>query len=441
MPGDAPLRVLRFTSVFEPSAAADTRGAGGGALLAPYDPVGGMQNHTAELTRCLDRRGFEQTVLTSRLSGPAGPRRLGGSAVVVRTGVRVPVLRQLWAPPALALALRSGGDRHADVVHAHAGEDLAVLPVARLAALRHGCPLVITLHCSLRHTLRGRDPRSLLLRSLGGAVERRVAACADAVITLTPAAARRLGDDDPCPKGRVHVIPSGFAPELFAGPYDDPFPGLPHPRIAYVGRLARQKDVGTLLEAFARLGPRRASLVVVGDGPQRAALQRRADELGVPARFTGFVRHERVPAVLGHVDVFVLPSRYEELGSVLVEAMAAGVPVVASRVGGIPHLVRDGETGLLAAAGDTASFAHAVARLLDEPETAARLGRTARRTVATAYAWPVLAGRVAEVYRQVIDGRGTDEHRTDERRSGGRGIGGGPVDRPLPERRIGRSTP
>lgn len=391
MPTSAPgLRVVRLTSVFEPSE------------LTPawvrFDPIGGMQNHTAELTRWLDAMGIGQLVLTSRLAGPAGVNRRGQRTTVLRTGVRAPVLRQLWVPSALASALRVPGP--VNLVHAHAGEDLAVLPVARLVAARHRCPLVVTLHCSLRHTVCGGSPRLAALRLVGGAVEHRTVPGADAVITLTPTGARRLAEDG-IPSHRVHVIPSGFAPDLFAAPRPDPFPELARPRIAYVGRLAAQKGVTTLLDAFARLPESTgARLLVVGDGPLRPELEQRAEPLGDRVRFTGFLPHDRIPAVLQHADVLMLPSVYEELGSVLVEAMAAGLPIVASRVGGIPDLVRDDENGLLAPPGDAAAFAAAVTRVLSEPDTATRLGEAARDT-ARDYTWPALAFRVAEVYRQV----------------------------------------
>jgi glycogen synthase len=387
------LRVLRFSSVFEP--------AGLTPAWVPFDPVGGMQTHTRELTGCLDRLGVVQAVFTSRMAGPAGVTRFGEHAVIVRTGVRWPALRQLWAPPALVSAVRLPGP--VDLVHAHAGEDLAVLPVARIAAARHRCPLVVTVHCSVRHTVRNGSVRGVVLRRFGGAIERRTLAAADAVIVLTPSAARRLREDG-VPADRVHVIPSGFAPALFehGGREDpDPFPELPRPRVAYVGRLAPQKNVDVLVEAFDRC-PDAASLVVVGDGPCRAALQRRARSSRGEVRFTGFVEHARIPGVLRHVDVLVLPSAYEELGSVLVEAMATGLPVVASEVGGIPDLVRDGRNGLLVPPGSPAAFADAIGRLLTDPRTAARIGAEARRTVRD-HAWPALAARVTEVYRRAVD--------------------------------------
>ena len=134
------LRVLRLCSVFEPR---DLTPA-----WVAYDPIGGMQNHAAELTRCLDRLGVGQLVVTSRLAGPADTVRFGAHGQVVRTGLRVPVLRQGWAPLAARHVL--GGGR-VDLVHVHCGEDLAVLPLAWLAARRHGSPVVATVHLSVRH--------------------------------------------------------------------------------------------------------------------------------------------------------------------------------------------------------------------------------------------------------------------------------------------------
>ena len=316
--------MLRLCSVFEPATL--TPGA------ARYDAIGGMQNHTAELTRCLDRMGVRQLVLTSRLDGPAGRTGFGRYGQVVRTGVHMPLARQAWAAPAARLAL---GDRGpVSLVHAHWGEDIAVLPVARLAAWRHRCPLVVTVHTSVRHALRVTSARTAMLRLAGGLAEGRVLSRADMVIVLTRAAADRLLRES-VPESRIRVIPPGYDPDLFTAVTSDPFRRLPRPRVAYVGRIARQKDVGTLVEAFGRVREQ-ACLLIVSDGPERRAAECQARPLARRVHFAGFHAHARIPAVPRHSDLLVLATRYEELPSVLVEGMAAGLPVVASRVGGIP---------------------------------------------------------------------------------------------------------
>ncbi|SNS20508.1 Glycosyltransferase involved in cell wall bisynthesis [Geodermatophilus saharensis] len=402
----ADLHVLRLCSVFEPPAA--RRPARAGALpgeldarAARFDPIGGMQNHTATLTRCLDARGVRQTVVTARLAGPAGTSSLGVAARVHRTGVPVPRLRQLWALSGLPAVLRAGSRAPVDVVHAHQGEDLATLPLARLAARVHRCPLVVTVHCSVGHTLAGRGPKVRLLRALGGWIERSSLRRADAVVVLTGRTATALHDDG-VPPDRVSVVPSGFDPALFAAPAADVLPGVPRPRIGYVGRLAPQKSPGTLVRAFGRMREQ-ASLVVVGDGPDRALVERLAAESPAADRITlaGFVEHARVPAVLASLDVLVLPSAYEEMGSVLTEAMAAGLPVVASDVGGIPEVVRHGVTGLLVPPGDVDALAAALDRVTGDDVLRARLAAGARARSAE-YGWPALSARVAAVYDRVL---------------------------------------
>jgi glycogen synthase len=405
-PAAAPgLHVLRLCSVFEPATPDGCRREGPEATLddhtARYDPIGGMQNHTAALTRSLDSQGHRQTVLTSRLGGRRGAAALGRAARVVRTGLPIRRLRQLWGAAALPTVLRPDPASRIDVVHAHQGEDLAVLPLARLAAWRHRCPLVVTVHCSLGHTLRGRSPRALLLRVVGGWIERRALRRADAVIVLTRRAASALRADGVAPE-RISTVPSGYDPALFTGRSADLFPGAGRPRVGYVGRLAPQKQVDVLVHAFDRMSAA-AHLVIVGDGPDRHRVRQLAGGCAENGRVTvtGFVRHTAVPAVLASLDVLVLPSAYEEMGSVLVEAMAAGLPVVGSDVGGIPEVVRDGVTGLLVPAGDVSALAAALDLLVTDPALRARLADGAL-TLADGYAWPELARRVAEVYGSVL---------------------------------------
>ncbi len=409
-----PLHVLRLCSVFEPPAARRPPGPGTrpgtrpgtlpgelDARAARFDPIGGMQNHTATLTRCLDARGVRQTVVTARLAGPAAVSALGARARVHRTGLPVARARQLWALSGLAAVLRAGRRGPVGVVHAHQGEDLATLPLARLAARVHRCPLVVTVHCSVGHTLTGSGPRVRLLRALGGWIERSTLRRADAVVVLTARAAAALRADG-VPADRISTIPSGFDPALFAGTAGDALAGTPRPRIGYVGRLAPQKRADLLVRAFGRIRTR-ASLVVVGDGPDRALVARLAAESPAADRITlaGFVEHARVPALLASLDVLVLPSAYEEMGSVLTEAMAAGLPVVASDVGGIPEVVRHGGTGLLVPPGDVDALAAALDRVVADDVLRARLAAGARARSAE-YAWPALSARVAAVYDRVL---------------------------------------
>ncbi|SHF03226.1 glycosyltransferase [Streptoalloteichus hindustanus] len=386
-----PMRVLRLSSVFEPAPA--------GALPPPrFDPVGGMQTHTGELTRALDALGVWQTVVTTGPPGGVRCSSFGRHAALVRLGARFPVFRQCYAVPAARVVHRLAA--RADLVHAHLGEDIAIVPLALSAAWRHRLPLVLTVHSSMRHTLPISGARSAVLRVLGGTLERYGERRAQAVITLTTRLARLLAAHG-VPADRLHVIPSGVRRALFHSADGAHLVDVPRPRVLFLGRLHRQKGVADLVRALALVPS--AHLVLAGDGPERARLSRLAGVLGLAhrVRFLGFVPHDQVPALLRDVDLLVMPSRYEELGTALVEARHVGVPVVATRVGGIPDVVRDGVDGLLVPPGDIVALAGALQRLVDDPVLADVLASRARRRAAS-YTWDSLAERVLDVYQRVV---------------------------------------
>ena len=166
-------------------------------------------------------------------------------------------------------------------------------------------------------------------------------------------------------------------------------------------RAAQKRPLDAVL-AHARMRPD-VHLVMVGDGPLRHAVE--AAVAASPARdrvhLIGLVPHERIPAFLAHADAFVLPSHYEELGSVLVEAMASGLPVVANDVGGIPSLVEDGVTGRLVRHGDVGGLADAVTAVLADPLRARAMAAVGADLVARHYAWPSLAAATASVYAEL----------------------------------------
>jgi glycosyltransferase involved in cell wall biosynthesis len=392
---DGQVHVLRLASVFEPP---PESWLGAGARL---DPVGGMQSHTGSLTRALDALGVSQDVVTAHRRGGGWRAPFARRSTVWRVGLPVRAARQLWAPPGAALALSLA--RRADVVHAHAGEDVAVLPMALAAARAAHAPLVISIHMSLAHSARPPGLRAGLVHAAGGRAERHACAVADAVLVLTAGMAGRVVDGGVAPE-RVRVVPSGIPPGVFRGPFADPLPGAGRPRLVCVGRLATHKDPLTLLEAVARMRVP-ASVVLVGDGPLRGTVERRIRRLGLAANVTvtGFVSRAQVAAHLAHADVLALPSRYEELGTAIVEAMAMGVPVVASRAGGIPEVVDDGRTGQLVPPGDPRALAAALDGLLSDPVRRAEMAAAAI-DAARAYAWDDLAAEVLATYEAVLAG-------------------------------------
>jgi glycosyltransferase involved in cell wall biosynthesis len=145
-------------------------------------------------------------------------------------------------------------------------------------------------------------------------------------------------------------------------------------------------------------------LVLAGDGPERGAVTEilRRDGCESATVFLGSVANPDMPAIYQAADISVLPSFLEATSITGLESMATGLPLVGTRVGGIPALIDDGETGLLVAAGDAAGLAAAIRRLCDNPAERARFGAAARRKVLEQFAWPVVTARTVEYYERVL---------------------------------------
>jgi glycosyltransferase involved in cell wall biosynthesis len=194
------------------------------------------------------------------------------------------------------------------------------------------------------------------------------------------------------PAARLTVIPNGVDPEYFR-PADGPGDGPP--RILCVARLVPDKDHETLLAAFALVAPEHpeAELWLVGDGPRQQELQELAAQLLPPGRVKFVTPREDVRPLLHRASLLALSSRTEALPNVVLEAMAAGLPVVATRVGGVPELVLPGQTGWLADPGDVPGLAAALGRVLADPESGRAMGRNGRLRALTEFSLETMARR------------------------------------------------
>lgn len=175
-------------------------------------------------------------------------------------------------------------------------------------------------------------------------------------------------------------------------------------RIAFVGRLTRDKGAYDLVEAAALLRARQpvVRLELAGDG-DADALVRRARELGISDRVLvrGWCHPQERTRLLARATLFALPSHVEALPMSLLEAMASGCPVVASRVGGIPDVIEDGANGLLVGPGDPVALAAAIAKVLGDPELAERLGRGARQTIARRHSPAAAVEQLGRIYSEL----------------------------------------
>jgi len=196
---------------------------------------------------------------------------------------------------------------------------------------------------------------------------------------------------------RVSVLPNP-APEIPPLPSRDElraklsFEGAV---LAFAGRLGPQKSLGVTLDAIAAVP--KVTLAIAGDGPDRPALERRVRELGLDgrARFLGSVSRESVLRLFRAADASVLSSSWENFPHTVVEALAVGTPVIATAVGGVPEVVRDGENGLLVPPDDPEALAAAIRRFFGDGELRRRLAEAARGSVA-AYTEEAVFGRIEE---------------------------------------------
>src|SRR5439155_15667771 len=181
-------------------------------------------------------------------------------------------------------------------------------------------------------------------------------------------------------------------------------------RVLTVGRLLALKGFALALEAVAlrRAAGSPVHLTLVGDGPERERLERLASDLGIDGdvTFAGAVPSDRIHAYYAAADVFCLSSLAEGIPIVLMEAMATGLPVVATRVAGIPELVRDGESGLLVAPGRGDVLAEALRRLADSQELRGAMGSAARSQVATEFELRHSARRLQAIFLESLGNAG-----------------------------------
>ena len=182
-----------------------------------------------------------------------------------------------------------------------------------------------------------------------------------------------------------------------------------HPRrprcVCVVAGLRAEKRIDVLIAAAPRILERHpdAEFLIAGDGKHRQPLVEQARALGVLDRVRFLGHRDDVAAVHAMSDVFVLPSRSEAFPNAVMEAMASGLPVVASDVGGIPELVRDGRTGRLVPPGDSGALAAAMLDLFDNPQRLAAFGREGRRQIERTYSFERMVSQFEELYATELD--------------------------------------
>ena len=364
---------------------------------------GGAERIVADYAIHLARLGFDvRVIVLQEREGEPQTARVRAAGIPVDF-VPVTRLKRLGEARRLLATLRA---LKPDLVHAHL-EFASVLTSVFRRTL--GVPVVVTLHTLHKPARFSRaGARYRTMNEVAGRL-------ADRVVCLTEEA-RRLAEAELPRRARLEVIANGvdLAPFRPQPDFDRAAArrslGTPDaaPLIVCAAVLRRPKGIDRLIEAMPAVlrDLPAARLAIVGDGSERAALAAQVERLGLcgAVRLTGFRRD--IPDVMRAADLFVLPTLDDALPTVVVEAMAAGLPVVASRVGGLPDMIEDGRDGILVRPGEPAALADAILRLLRDKDLAAALGAAARRRAEADFSLEGQAGHLCALYRLLIAGRG-----------------------------------
>jgi phosphatidyl-myo-inositol alpha-mannosyltransferase len=362
-------------------------------LTCPYswDVPGGVQVHVRDLAAHLRKLGHDVRILApGRQTGRRDDAWIVGRAIPVRGNGSV--ARISFGPQVASAVARALKEAQPDVIHVH---EPLVPSVSMHAVLNANAPVVATFHSNV-----GRERMSSLwfqlaapmMRPVWNRLARRVAVSEAARHSVTS----RMGGDD------LVIVPNGVDVERFAGASAAKLP--PGRHLLFVGRLEERKGFPVAVAAFAQLASQYPDLklMVVGDGSERDAVDELEPAVRSRVEMLGRVDDDRLAQYLRGATVYLGPALGgESFGIVLAEAMAAGLPIVASDIPGYRDVARDGVEALLVPPGDPAALVAAVRKVLDDSALAKALGEAGAKR-AHDYAWDSVTDRIVSVYRSVL---------------------------------------
>jgi glycosyltransferase involved in cell wall biosynthesis len=369
-------------------------------VITRADDVGGAQVHVRDLAAACLARGHEVTVL----AGGSGKffEQLAAHGIPHRSIRRlVTPIAPLKDLPALVEIVRALRELQPDVVAAHTAK--AGL-LARIACAVLGFSAVFTPHgWAITNRISRRQGKLFRL------VEAFASVVTSRVINVCEFEAQLAMTHRVAPASKLEVVHNGIPDieeDLRADTTRQP------PRLVMIARMAKPKDHATLLAALSRLKHLPWSLDLCGDGPLQGQIKAQAAQLGIQnrVRFLGF--RGDTAALLQHAQIFVLASRFEAFPYTILEGMRAGLPVVASSVGGIPEAVVPGRTGLLAPVGDVDALAGHLASLIVDPELRKKLGDGGRERYLGHFTFSNMLEKTLRIYQEIVSaGSAARRHR------------------------------
>jgi glycosyltransferase involved in cell wall biosynthesis len=361
-------------------------------IITRSDLIGGAQVHIRDLATALIAHGHEPVVLTGGNGPYAEALRAAGVETVSLKHLRVPIrpYRDARALGELCSVLRGVKP---DLVSAHSSK-AGVL--GRVAARVMGLPVVFTAHgWAFTPGIPAREA------SLYRWIERLAAPLASRIITVSEFDRRLALESNLASAARVATVHNGM-PDIDPGLRADP--GRSPVRMAMVARFEPQKDHATLFRALAGIDGN-WHLDLIGDGPLLPEAQQMAEDLGLTQRVRFWGQRMDVDRRLAAVQVGLLITNWEGFPRSILEAMRAGLPVVASGVGGVAESVEDGATGFVIAQGDVAGLQTRLSQLLADPELRLRMGRNGRQRYERNFTLEHTVEKTLAVYHQIVANR------------------------------------
>lgn len=365
--------------------------------------VGGTETQAVELATRLNPQRYEVTLGCLRARGPLLEKLAGSCASVCefRPKGGLDSVNGMYQSIRLAIFLRQGGFQ---IVHTHdLYSNLMGIPAAVIARV----PVIISSRRDLAHLEWYQTGRRAWLRRLQN--------FSTAILTNSNAIREALLTEDHFAPQKVRVIHNGVDMERFGrGSRDRTWlvpSGAQERWIVLVGNMHSDVKGHPWLIAAAGVISRefpQTRFVLVGDGAQRKDFERQVAELGLGEYFSFLGRRDDVPRILSCCDIGVLPSKAEGLPNAVLEYLAAGLPTVASRVGGNAEIVQDGKTGLLVPPQDSSTLAEALLRLLRNPDFADMLGKNGREYVVSHFSFQRMLENTDGLYTELLRSRGLE---------------------------------